>query len=71
MITFYGIAMNEKGASVVIDNLPVDRLGAESESKRIAVKQGLNFQYVLPAKTSEKKGATLTKYARSRKQNKR
>ncbi|QWU14243.1 hypothetical protein SAMN04487895_101534 [Paenibacillus sophorae] len=71
MTTFYGIATTETGKNIVIDNLPTDRLGAESESKRIAAKQGLAFQYVLPAKTHEKKGSTLTKYARARKQNKR
>jgi hypothetical protein len=66
MINFYGLATTQKGASVVISNLPTDRLGAVNEAKRYAVKNGLVFQSVYPVKSNETKGATLTKFKKQR-----
>jgi uncharacterized RmlC-like cupin family protein len=66
MTTFYGVATTQNGVSVLINNLPTNRLGAETEAKRHAAKNGLNFQYIRPVNTAEKKGATLTKNKKAR-----
>ncbi|QNR65391.1 hypothetical protein IAQ67_15975 [Paenibacillus peoriae] len=63
---FYGIAVNTQNKNVVIYNLPTDYLGAVSEAKRIAAKQGMKFQFVKPAVNGQKEGATLTKFAAQR-----
>ncbi|WP_029517936.1 hypothetical protein [Paenibacillus polymyxa] len=64
---FYGIAVNTQNKSAVINNLPTDYLGAVKEAKRIAIKQGLKYQFVKPAVNGQKEGATLTKFAKVRK----
>ncbi|WP_405169428.1 hypothetical protein [Paenibacillus sp. FSL H3-0286] len=66
MTNFFGLATAQNGTSVVISNLPSDRLGAVNEAKRYAAKNGLTFQTVYPVKSNEKKGATLTKYKKQR-----
>ncbi|MNP84755.1 hypothetical protein D3C76_1842010 [compost metagenome] len=66
MTKFYGLATTQNGTSVVISNLPSDKLGATNEAKYYATKNGLTFQAVLPVKTNEKKGATLTKFKKQR-----
>lgn len=66
MTNFYGLTTTQNGVSVAIHNLPSDRLGATKEAKRYAAKNGLIFQTVLPVKTNETKGATLTKNKRER-----
>ncbi|MDR6779508.1 MULTISPECIES: hypothetical protein [Paenibacillus] len=67
---FYGIAVNTQNKSAVINNLPTDYLGAVKEAKRIAIKQGLKYQFVKPAVNGQKEGATLTKFAAQRKNRK-
>ncbi|KAA9007251.1 hypothetical protein F4V43_01835 [Paenibacillus spiritus] len=66
MTKFYGVATSDNGVSVIIDNLPEVRLQAENEAIRHCAKNGLTFQYIRPAKASEEKGATLTKYKKQR-----
>lgn len=67
---FYGLATTQNGASVVIkDFIATDRLGVENEAKAYCKKQGLIFGGVKKENNAEKSGATLTKYAKSRKLN--
>ncbi|MDP9675345.1 hypothetical protein J2W97_001328 [Paenibacillus jamilae] len=67
---FYGIAVNTQNKNVVINNLPTDYLGAVNEAKRIAITQGLKFQFVKPAVNGQKEGSVLTKFAKIRKNRK-
>ncbi|MNK78404.1 hypothetical protein D3C87_980350 [compost metagenome] len=68
---YYAIATNQNGAKVVIDNLPENRLGAEIEAKKFAAKNGYEVTFIGQSQNTRKGGNTLTKYARSRKANKR
>lgn len=66
---FYAIATNNN-KNVVIDNLPIDYLGAVNAAKKLAEKQGFTFQYVKPAENGRKEGSVLTKFKKQRTQRK-
>ena len=61
MATYYGIATNDKGVNVIIDNLPSERIKAVKEAETHCKKNGLTFQYVRPVKHTLKQDGVLTK----------
>jgi len=68
--TFYATATSKEGKSFVIKLVSGLRASALSEAKVECKKKGLQFEGLYPVKQVEKRGDTLTKYYKERKQSK-
>lgn len=63
---YYAILSNDKGVSLVVDNLPADRLGATNAAEELAKRNKLNVKGVYPVRNKLKQGQVLTKNSKQR-----